>query len=117
MVVDSVKVKPSYNIAPSQLAGAIRVVENTKEHTNLKCGLIPHWSRDSSFASKLINARAETLAEKPSFRDAYKKRRCIIPTTGFYEWENPENGKQPHFFYMKNSELFGFGGLWEEWLD
>ncbi|MDQ3635861.1 MAG: SOS response-associated peptidase [Aridibacter sp.] len=107
----------SYNIAPTQIIGAIRVIENAREYANLKWGLIPHWSKDDSFASKLINARAETLAEKASFRDAYKKRRCLIPASGFYEWEKTANGKQPHYFYLKDKGVFGFGGLWEEWLD
>ncbi|MGI8542643.1 MAG: SOS response-associated peptidase [Aridibacter sp.] len=107
----------SYNITPTQLIGAIRVIENAREYANLKWGLIPHWSKDDSFASKLINARAETLAEKASFREAYKKRRCLIPASGFYEWENTPSGKQPHYFYLKDKDIFGFGGLWEEWLD
>ncbi len=107
----------SYNIAPTQLIGAIRVIENAREYANLKWGLIPSWSKDDSFASKLINARAETLAEKASFREAYKKRRCLIPASGFYEWEKTANGKQPHYFYLKDKDIFGFGGLWEEWLD
>lgn len=109
--------RTSYNIAPTQLVGAIRTVEDIREYANLKWGLIPSWSRDDSFAAKLINARAETLAEKPSFRDAYKKRRCLIPASGFYEWERTADGKQPHYFYLKDKEVFGFGGLWEEWKD
>lgn len=107
----------SYNIAPTQLIGAIRTIEGIREFANLKWGLIPYWSKDDSFASKLINARAETLAEKASFRDAYKKRRCLIPTSGFYEWEKTSDGKQPHYFYLKEKDVFAFGGLWEEWLD
>lgn len=87
------------------------------EFTNLPWGLIPYWSKDDLFASKLINARAETLSGKPSFREAYKSRRCLIPTTGFYEWEKTDAGKQPHFFFLTEKEVFGFGGLWEEWLD
>ena len=107
----------SYNIAPTQFIGAIRVVNELREFANLKWGLIPSWSKDDSFAAKLINARAETLSEKPSFREAYKRRRCLIPASGFYEWEKTASGKQPHYFYMKDSDIFGFGGLWEEWID
>jgi putative SOS response-associated peptidase YedK len=109
--------RTSYNIAPTQIIGAIRTIEGIREYANLKWGLIPSWSKDDSFAAKLINARAETLAEKASFRDAYKKRRCLIPATGFYEWKKTADGKQPHYFFMKEKEAFGFGGLWEEWLD
>lgn len=109
--------KTSYNIAPTQIIGAIRVIEGIREYADLKWGLIPSWSKDDSFASKLINARAETLSEKASFRDAYKKRRCLIPASGFYEWEKTADGKQPHYFYLKDKDIFGFGGLWEEWTD
>ena len=110
--------EPRYNIAPSQTIAA--VVESGGERivSGLKWGLIPHWSKDDSFASKLINARAETLAEKPSFREAFKKHRCIIPASGFYEWNKKGSGaKQPYYFYLKDKEIFGFAGLWEEWLD
>ena len=110
--------EPGYNIAPTQLVGAVRVIEGFREYARLKWGLIPSWSKDDSFAAKLINARSETLSEKPSFREAYKKRRCLIPATGFYEWQKRDSGgKQPFYFYLKNKQTFGFGGLWEEWLD
>lgn len=65
----------------------------------------------------MINARADTIAEKPSFKNAFKSRRCIIPASGFYEWEKTKSGKQPHYFFLKNKEVFGFAGLYEEWLD
>jgi putative SOS response-associated peptidase YedK len=107
----------SYNIAPTQLVGAVRASEEMREYARLKWGLIPSWAKDASFAAKLINARAETLSEKASFREAYKKRRCLIPASGFYEWEKTAGGKQPHYFYLKNKDIFGFGGLWEEWLE
>jgi putative SOS response-associated peptidase YedK len=111
------EVRVSYNIAPTQLVGAVRVVNETREYADLKWGLIPSWAKDDSFAARLINARAETLADKPSFRNAYRKRRCLIPASGFYEWETTPDGKQPHYFYLKEKDIFGFGGLWEEWLD
>lgn len=110
--------KPCYNIAPTQIIPAVFEFEGERIINGLKWGLIPHWSKDDSFASKLINARAETLAEKPSFRDAFKKHRCIIPASGFYEWDKKSPGaKQPFYFYLKDKEVFGFAGLWEEWLD
>ena len=79
---------------------------------------MPSWAKDDSIGSKLINARAETLGEKPSFREAFRSRRCIIPASGFYEWQKTAKGaKQPFYFYLKEKEVFGFAGLYEEWLD
>lgn len=110
--------KPRYNIAPSQIVAVVLERDGERRVDGLKWGLIPHWSRDASFAAKLINARAESLAEKPSFRDSFRKRRCIIPASGFYEWEKLADGKkQPHYFYLNDRKVFGFAGLWEEWLD
>jgi len=107
-----------YNIAPSQEIAAVLETGGERIVSNLKWGLIPHWSKDDSFASKLINARAETIAEKPSFRDAFKHARCIIPATGFYEWDKKSKGvKQPYYFYLKEKDVFGFAGLWSEWTD
>lgn len=110
--------KPRFNIAPSQMIPAVLETDGERVLSNLKWGLIPHWAKDDSFASKTINARAETLSEKASFRDAFKSRRCIIPTSGFYEWDKKSKGtKQPYFFYLPEKEVFGFAGLYEEWLD
>jgi putative SOS response-associated peptidase YedK len=110
--------QPRYNIAPTQIIPAVLEREGERIVSGLKWGLIPHWAKDDSFASKLINARAESLDEKPSFREAFKHRRCIIPACGFYEWEKTAKGaKQPFYFYLKDKEVFGFAGLWEEWLD
>lgn len=109
---------PRYNIAPTQLIAAITEIENLREISLFKWGLIPKWAKDESMGSKLINARAETVHEKPSFRDAFRSRRCIIPASGFYEWQKTSKGaKQPFYFYLKGKEIFGFAGLWEEWLD
>ena len=110
--------KPRYNIAPTQTISAVLEKDGERIVSGLKWGLIPHWSKDDSFASKLINARSETLAEKPSFRDAFKHKRCIIPASGFYEWDKKSSGaKQPYYFFLNDREVFGFAGLWEEWLD
>lgn len=111
------KFETSFNIAPTQTVGAVRRTEKEKEFASLKWGLIPAWAKDASFAAKLINARAETLSEKASFREAYKKRRCLIPASGFYEWRKSADGKQPFYFYLKDTDIFAFGGLWEEWTD
>lgn len=116
---DSVEFEPRYNIAPSQMISA--VVEREGEErivAPFKWGLVPSWAKDAEIGNRMINARAESLTEKPSFREAFRRRRCIIPTTGFFEWQRKSSGaKQPFYFYLKNREVFGFAGLWEEWLD
>lgn len=111
-------VEPRYNIAPSQMIDVVFAPESKRIITRLKWGLIPSWAKDSEIGNRMINARAETITEKPSFREAFKSRRCIIPTTGFYEWQRKgTGGKQPYFFYLKEKEVFGFAGLWESWID
>ena len=104
-----------YNIAPIQ---PVAVITNQTPQilTFQKWGLIPSWSKDPSIASSLINARAETLHEKPSFRTAFKRRRCLIPATGFYEWGKGEGkAKQPYYIHLADNQVFAFAGLWETW--
>ncbi len=109
---------PRYNIAPTQMIPVVLEQSGDRIIEALRWGLIPSWAKDESIGSKMINARAETLAEKPSFRDAFKHKRCIIPASGFYEWQKQATGaKQPFYFRMKEREVFGFAGLYEEWLD
>ncbi len=110
--------EPRYNIAPTKIIPAVLETEGERIVNALRWGLIPSWAKDGKIGSKMINARAETLAEKPSFRNAFRSRRCIIPASGFYEWAKKGTGaKQPFYFYLKDKEVFGFAGLWEEWLD
>ena len=104
-----------YNIAPTQDILSIRRTEDNREAVFLKWGLVPSWAKDVSIGAKLINARSETLTEKPSFREAFKKRRCIIPADGFYEWQRTDGKKQPFFFQVRDESPFGFAGLWERW--
>lgn len=108
---------PRYNIAPTQSVLAIRdsYAGNGREATFLNWGLIPSWANDPSIGSRMINARSETAAQKPSFRAAFKYRRCIIPADGFYEWQKVAGGKQPQLIGLKGGGLFGFAGLWECW--
>jgi len=105
-----------YNIAPSQ---PVAVIPNTGDNivTMYKWGLIPSWSKDPSIGDRMINARAESLDEKPSFRNAYKRRRCLILSDGFYEWkQNPDlKTKQPMYIRLKDGKPFAFAGLWEVW--
>jgi putative SOS response-associated peptidase YedK len=114
-VAEMPNIEARYNIAPTQNILIIRQVESDREAAMLKWGLIPSWAKDISIGAKLINARSETVADKPSFREAFKKRRCIIPADGFYEWQRREGKKQPFFFQMRDERPFGFAGLWEGW--
>lgn len=111
------KSKPRFNIAPSQQIDAVLNQDDKTILTELKWGLVPSWSKDPDIGNRMINARGETLAEKPSFREAFKKRRCIIPATGFYEWKKGAGGKQPYYFFLPDKPIFGFAGLYEEWTD
>ena len=106
----------SFNIPPGQkILAIVQLEDNSRKAVYLHWGLIPSWAKDSKISSHLINARAETLAEKPSFRSAFKKRRCLIPATGFFEWQQTESGKQPFHIYRNDRSLFAFAGLWEHW--
>ncbi len=106
--------QPRYNIAPTQPVAVI-TNENPRELTFHKWGLIPSWSKDISSASKMINARSESVAEKPSFRTAFRRRRCIVPADGFYEWQAQDGQKVPQFIHREGLKLFGLAGLWEVW--
>lgn len=105
---------PRFNIAPSQ---PIAVITNEQPDalTFHKWGLIPSWSKDPKIGNRMINARSETAAEKPSFRAAFRRRRCLIPTDGFFEWQKREGGKQPMFIHLNDQPVFAFAGLWEVW--
>ncbi len=105
----------NYNVAPSQkvLCVVRREDENWLEHFHW--GLVPFWAKDTTMGNRLINARAETVAAKPSFRNAFRKRRCLILADGFYEWTGPKGRKQPVFITLPGDEPFAFAGLWESW--
>ncbi|MET0408084.1 MAG: SOS response-associated peptidase [Hyphomicrobium sp.] len=109
---------PRYNIAPSQpVLIARNDMRGRPEVQLVRWGLIPSWMRDpAALRSPLINARAETAAEKPAFRGALRHRRCLIPTTGFYEWTGSPRSRQPHLIGLKDQDLFALAGLWEDWL-
>ncbi len=106
---------PSYNIAPTQEVAAIVEEDEKRKLEVFRWGLIPSWAKDPAIGNRMINARAETVSEKPSFRSAFKKRRCLIVADGFYEWQKTDGGKQPFHFRMKDSSPFAFAGLWETW--
>ncbi|MXZ41936.1 MAG: SOS response-associated peptidase [Caldilineaceae bacterium SB0666_bin_21] len=108
---------PQFNIAPTQPVAIVRrnTVLEDRESTFAHWGLIPGWSKDASWAARLINARSETAAEKPSFRSAFKRRRCLIPATFFYEWTREKGGRQPYRFAMADGSYVAMAGLWEHW--
>jgi putative SOS response-associated peptidase YedK len=103
---------PRYNIAPTQDVPVIVARGGERKVATFKWGLIPSWSKD---AKGFINARAETLLEKPSFTESFQSRRCLIPADGFYEWKRQGKSKQPYFFQMKDEAPFAFAGIWDRW--
>ena len=105
----------SYNIAPTQEVLAIVNREGKNWLDTFHWGLVPFWAKDISIGNKLINARAETVDKKPSFRNAFKKRRCLIPADGFFEWKGTKGKKQPVYLTLPDQEPFAFAGLWETW--
>ena len=107
--------KPRYNIAPTQLAPVVIQEEGHRHVKLMKWGLIPFWAKDASIGSKMINARSETIQEKPAFKNAFRKRRCIVPVDGFYEWKASGKKKVPYRVSMRDQGTFGFAGLWESW--
>jgi putative SOS response-associated peptidase YedK len=117
---------PRYNIAPTQLVPVVRLQTDVagsddesddaaRELVPLRWGLVPSWANDLSIGNRMINARAETVAEKPSFRAAFKRRRCLIPADGYYEWRKTEQGKQPFYIHRRDQTLLAMAGLWERW--
>ena len=115
-LADVPQLLPRYNITPTQRVPVVRLnpASDQRRLAILQWGLIPSWADDPAIGNRLINARAETVAEKPVFRTAFKKRRCLVPADGFYEWKR-ENGKTPYYFGLKDESPFAFAGLWERW--
>ena len=114
--VDSeLDLQPRYNIAPTQVVPVIRQRDGSKEMVLLHWGLVPFWAQEKSIGNRMINARAETVAEKPSFRNALKSRRCLVLANGFYEWQETGAAKQPHYICMQDQRPMAFAGLWESW--
>jgi len=105
-----------YNIAPTQTVPAIRLIDDKREAAFFRWGLIPFWAKDMKIGSSMINARADTVTEKPTYKAAFKRRRCLIPASGFYEWK-PGTGKvkQPYRIHQTDNQLLAFAGLWETW--
>jgi putative SOS response-associated peptidase YedK len=118
-IVDVPMLKPRYNIAPSQPVPVVRLKPDEskpqRELVLMRWGLIPSWAKDAVIGNRMINARAESLAEKPAFRAALRRRRCLLVADGFYEWEDTGKTKQPFFIHFRDDRPFAFAGLWESW--
>ena len=115
-VAPTLEAQPRYNIAPTQ--EIVTIVNNGNPHLSLlRWGLIPAWAKDGSIGSRMINARAETLAEKPSFRNLLRSRRCLVVADGFYEWQGEGKNKTPMYITLQDGQPFAFAGLWDRWKD
>lgn len=114
--IEAARVQPRYNIAPTQQAAVVRQDAGGQRHLDyLRWGLIPPWAKDASVGNHMINARSETVAEKPAFRHAFRSRRCLVPASGFYEWKAEGGRKQPLYVHMKDGSPMIFAALWESW--
>jgi putative SOS response-associated peptidase YedK len=107
---------PRYNLTPGQAVAAVREHDGRRRLDALQWGLVPFWAKDAGVGRRLINARLDSIAEKPAFREAWARRRCLIPASGFYEWSEPKGGrKRPYFIRPSGEPLFALAGLWERW--
>ena len=115
-VAEPLLLEPRYNISPTQPVPVIRWDRDAVPSLDmLRWGLIPHWAKDPAIGNRMINARAETVAEKPAFREAFMRRRCLVLASGFYEWAQTPSGKRPFFISRSGQEIIAFAGLWERW--
>ena len=110
-------INPNFNVAPTHKIPVVLALADQNVMANLSWGLVPSWAKDPAIGSRMINARSETVAEKPSFRSALKHRRCIVPADGWYEWQNLAGKKCPHYFSSANDSVIGFAGIYESWND
>ncbi len=115
-ILGDVKIEPKYNIAPGTFEPIVREDNAVRRIEAFWWGLVPQWAKHKSFGARTVNARSETVAEKPAFRSALRYRRCLVPADAYYEWKVvPGGSKQPYLFKMASGEPFAFGGLWESW--
>ncbi|MGP0629230.1 SOS response-associated peptidase [Nitrospina sp. 32_T5] len=108
---------PRFNIAPSQVLPVVVTEDGERQLRPMRWGLLPTWAKDEKLGHKLINARAETVHEKPSFKAAFRQTRCLVPADGFYEWKQDNGAKTPQYIFMQDGGLFAFAGLWSTWND
>lgn len=109
--------KARYNVAPTQVMPVVAAPEGKRELCLMRWGLVPFWAKDKSIGNRLINARVETAADKPAFRHSYRHRRCLVPASGYFEWQQRPGGKQPFYIRPADHQVFAFAGLWDEWTD
>jgi len=122
-VLVKTQLRPRFNIAPTQPVACVRreprqpgdKSDAANELVDMRWGLIPHWAKDPAIGNRMINARSETVAEKPAYKDAFRRRRCLVVADGFYEWRKLEGAKQPYFIAMADRKPFGIAGLWARW--
>lgn len=107
--------RPRFNVAPSQPVLVVGLSQGERAAAMHRWGLIPSWAKDPAIGSKMINARSETVAQRPAYREAFRRRRCLIPADGLYEWKRVGKAKQPFRFTLRDASPFAFAGLWEEW--
>ncbi|MEW4564488.1 SOS response-associated peptidase [Bremerella sp. JC770] len=113
----SIEYSERFNVAPSQMVPVLKLDDDSgaREIVLMKWGLVPSWAKDEAIGNKMINARCETVDEKPAYRAAFKRRRCLVLADGFYEWQKQGSKKQPYLFQKKDSSPYGYAGLWETW--
>ncbi len=117
-VAEMTDVGSGYNLAPTQLVPVLRANDaGLRRVDGLRWGLVPFWAKDKAIGNRMINARAETVAEKPAFRQAFRRRRCLVLANGFYEWKRLGDKKQPYYITREDGEPFAMAGLWESWRD
>ncbi len=115
LTFDLSALRPRYNIAPSQAVPIVRNTPSGRELLQARWGLVPHWSREAQTKYSTINARAETVADKPTYREAFRHKRCLIPASGFYEWRREGDAKVPYHIRVPGDQVFAFAGLWDRW--
>ena len=115
--ISETRIGPRYNIAPTQNVSVVRTDPHLQKNRLdlMHWGLVPSWAKDPSSGSRMINSRSETVDQKPSFRNAFRSQRCLIPADGFFEWKKLPRGKHPFYFRLQGGEVFAFAGLWERW--
>ncbi|HYB99127.1 MAG TPA: SOS response-associated peptidase [Candidatus Limnocylindrales bacterium] len=114
-VLDELSLRPQYNIAPTQDVVVIRVEDGERRLRTLRWGLVPYWAKDAAIGQQMINARCETAAQKPGFREALRQRRAIVPADGFYEWKKQGRARQPYYFHARDNSPLAIAALWERW--
>ena len=113
---DASEMAARYNVAPTQMAPVVVAGEDgSRRVVEMRWGLVPYWAKDPEIGSRMINARSESVAEKPAFRDSFGRRRCLVAADGFYEWQKVPGGKQPYLIRLEGGAPFAFAGLWDRW--